>query len=233
MKKSPSNAHLFNFEDFGTQAQKYLDSVREKAREILEEAVSEAHVRSEELLADAEKIRETAREEGFQEGLKRGMAEAEARIEPEVQNRVRKEVETAVHSSETSMQGILVELQGLRLEMAHAWEEEFLRLVCRVAKVVLRREIASDPQIPLQWVRESLELCSGESSVVLKLHPEDAAMLQIPLERLCTEFNRLGRIEIKTDSTFSRGDCVLKTASGTLDSRLDVQLARIEEELKP
>lgn len=229
---SQSNSHLFNFEDFGSQAQQYLESVREKAREILEKSLLEAHTKSVQILEEAEQLREKARQEGFQAGFQQGMNDAQAQIEPEVQNRVRQEVEIAVGESEKSLQKMLLELKNLRIEMVEAWEKEFLRLVCRTARVVLRHELAAEPQISLQWIRETFELCSGENSLVLKLNPEDAALLKIPLERLCAEFNLLGRLEIKQDPTFSRGDCLLKTESGTLDQRLDVQLARIEEELQ-
>lgn len=232
MKREAPTPHLFNFEDLQSQAETYLEAVRKKAREIIEEATLETKQQQERLLAEADTIREKARQEGYQEGVRLGALEAENKIQAELQRRLQREVTSAVDSSRKGMINLLDQCANLREEMTQNWENAFLRLVFRVAKTVIRRELKQEPQISVQWVRETLELSLGENGLVLILNPEDAVLLKTPLERLFSEFRQLGEIEIRTDATLSRGDCILRSENGQLDQRLDSQLARIEEELR-
>lgn len=215
------NSHLFNFEDLEAQAEKYLEAVREKAREIVAKAAQ-----------NAERIQEEARQKGFQEGLKQGKNQALELVQDEVQARVQTEVEIISDQVLTQMRSIAGQCAELREELTRNWENAFLSLVTRVSRVILRRELEKDPQIEIQWIREMLQLCAGENSLILTLNPQDAERLQAPLERLAGEFGKIGQMTIKTSPAMARGDCVLKTENGQLDQRLDVQLERIAEELR-
>ena len=231
MKKEIPNAHLFNFEDLHSQAETYLGSVRQTARQILAKAVQEAETQKHSILLEADLIRTQAREEGFQEGLQRAFQEIESRVESQVQTQLQKKIEPAVQAAENGIFQILEQCADLREDLTQSWERAFMHLVSRVAKIIIRRELKADPQIATQWIREMLELCSGENSFTLELNPEDAVLLKPALDRIRSEFRQLGSLEVKLDPMLARGDCILRSENGTLDQRLDVQLARIEEEL--
>ncbi|MBQ4144858.1 MAG: hypothetical protein IJD43_15425 [Thermoguttaceae bacterium] len=231
MKKEIPNAHLFNFEDLHSQAETYLGSVRQTARQILAKAVQEAETQKHSILLEADSIRTQAREEGFQEGLQRAFQEIESRVESQVQTQLQKKIEPAVQAAENGIFQILEQCADLREDLTQSWERAFMHLVSRVAKIIIRRELKADPQIATQWIREMLELCSGENSFTLELNPEDAVLLKPALDRIRSEFRQLGSLEVKLDPMLARGDCILRSENGTLDQRLDVQLARIEEEL--
>ena len=231
MKKEIPSTHLFNFEDLHDQAESYLESVRQTARQILENAVQEAENQKQSLLQDAESIRVKAREEGFQEGLQQAVQELESRVEAQVQAQLQKKIDPAIQAAECGIFQILEQCADLRENLTQSWERAFVHLISRVAKIIIRRELKADPQIAAQWIREMLELCAGESSFVLDLNPEDAVLLEPALDRIRSEFRQLGSLEIKLDPMLARGDCILRSENGTLDQRLDVQLARIEEEL--
>jgi len=232
MKRETLNAHLFNFEDLESQAEEYLASVKKKAVDILEQAVRDAQVQREEILGDAELIRQNAHEEGFRAGVRLGLEQAESLIQENVQQRLEQEIAPAVEFAEKGLQELFRRCLLLREELSRNWENAFLQLVCRISHVIIRQELEKDPQISLSWIREMLELCSGENTLVLFMNPEDLRLLGSGLERLQGEFRQLGQIEIKADSKLARGDCVLKTENGQLDQRLSTQLARIEEELR-
>lgn len=215
------NSHLFNFEDLEAQAADYLESVKKKAREIVANAVQEA-----------EGIQDEARKKGFQEGLKQGKSHALELVQEEVRERVQNQVQTISNQVLAQIHAIASQCAGLREELTQNWENAFLTLVMRVSHVILRRELEKDPQIEIQWIREMLQLCAGENSLILTLNPQDAELLREPLERLAGEFGKIGHMTIKPSSAMAQGDCVLKTENGQLDQRLDVQLERIAEELR-
>lgn len=232
MKKETQNAHLFNFEDLKHQAETYLDSVRQRAKQILEEAASEVKSLKAQFLEETKDLRTEAEKKGYQDGLEKGIADAQNQIQQNVQERLQQEIQPAVSSAETVMLRLLEQYAALQKELAQNWEKSFLELICRISKAVIRRELKNDPQITLHWIREMLELSSSSNSFVLQMNPEDEELLKNSLEQLKSEFRQLGELEIKIEPSLERGDCILRSENGQLDQRLDVQLARIEEELR-
>lgn len=232
MKKEALNAHLFNFEDLKSQAEEYLASVKQKAGEFLEQTIHDAQVQRDEILEEADRIRRNAHEEGFRAGVRQGLEQAESLIQESVQQRLDHELAPAVQFAEKGIQELFRRCLSLREELSRNWESAFLQLICRISQVVIRQELERDPQISVRWIREALELCSGENTLMLLMNPEDVRNLGPSLERLRGEFRQLGQIEIKAEPQLARGDCILKTENGQLDQRLATQLARIEEELR-
>jgi flagellar biosynthesis/type III secretory pathway protein FliH len=136
------------------------------------------------------------------------------------------------------MQTILPALQkavaGLKDERMH-WHQQceatLVRLACRIAERLIRRELRDCPEIPRAWIRESLELASGAATISLRLHPQDLEGLGTGVDRLAEEIGRLAPLKVVADDTLDRGGCVVQTEFGTIDMQLPTQLARLEEEL--
>ncbi|MDO4571519.1 MAG: FliH/SctL family protein [Planctomycetia bacterium] len=223
---------LFNFDDLEQQAQKYLDAVRQEAREIIQNAVAQARKDSAEILKEAEKIRSDAHrlghEDGYAKGYNAGVVSREEEIQIGIQNGVAQELPTAA----AAIQNIARNLREVQASLTNEWQRAFLRLVCAVARQIVRRELQKDPSISENWIRETLELCSGENQIVLRLHPSTITTLKTSIKNIQTEFHKLGRIEIKPDDTLLPGECVLETEFGRMDQRIEAQLRRIMEELE-
>ena len=100
-----------------------------------------------------------------------------------------------------------------------------------MAARVCRRELERQPEIPLQLVKEALQLAAGSPSVRVLLNPADLASLGNQLQQLAAEISRLAPAELVADERIARGGCRVETQYGAIDQQFESQLNRIEQEL--
>ncbi len=189
-------------------AEAYLARVREQAHTILVEAHEQA-----------EAIRRTAEDEGRQAAQRQADSRASAGLSEQL-NTLLPALHQAVEQIEQARAGLL----------AH-WQRQAVGLSCKIASRVVRRELASQPDISVDLVSEALELVTAQAGVRVLLCPADMASLRPHVTRVAAELSRLGTVEIVADAKVTAGGCIVETRYGTIDQRVEAQLARIEEEL--
>lgn len=198
----------FNFEDVREHGDAYLTTVRDQARQILAKAVEESKA-----------IRQRAEAEGRQAGQRA--------LDEMLNQKVAQQLETALPAVRQAVQLI----EGSRPGWLAHWEQRAVHLAAAIAGRIVRRELQADPQITVQLVRDGLELARGSSEMRILLHPQDHAALGAQIERLATEFSRLGATTLVPDDRITPGGCRIETRHGAVDQQLEAQLARIEAEL--
>jgi flagellar assembly protein FliH len=92
--------------------------------------------------------------------------------------------------------------------------QQVLALACELARQVVRRELAADPQALLPVVREALGMLvmDGKPGVV-KLHAADLDLLQAPLRAESIAPN----IHFVADAAVARGDCLVESGGTVID----------------
>jgi len=68
--------------------------------------------------------------------------------------------------------------------------------------------------------------------VVVRLHPDDAAILERAAPDVAARAGRAS-FTVKADASIERGGCVVETDLGELDARIDVQLDALARALAP
>lgn len=198
----------FNLDDVRGNAEQYLTGIRQQAAHLLAEARREA---------DA--IRQRAAVEGQQA--------AEAAVERKLDARMQGVLATLAPALDQTLE----ELRQLRGAWLARWEHDAVHLACAIAARVIRRELRSDPHIPLELVREALALAAGSQRVRVRLSPQDHAALGAQAAQLAAEIARLAQAEVIADAGIEPGGCRVETEQGAIDQQFAAQLARIEEEL--
>lgn len=198
----------FSFADMGQQADAYLNQVREQAANIVAQATREA-----------EQIKSKAQAEGRQSALKAA--------ESAIQGRLDEQLKQLMPALESAAQQV-VEAKD---QWQRHWNKNLIRLATKIAERVIRREIASQPEIPLALIQEALELAAGNQKVTLHLNPADRTALGDRVQQLAARMVRLGPVHVVADETVSRGGCRVHTEFGVIDQQIESQLARIEAEL--
>jgi flagellar assembly protein FliH len=117
-------------------------------------------------------------------------------------------------------------------EWQRHWDQNLIHLAAKIAERVIRRELATQPEIPLTLVREALELATGSQKVVLHFHPADRAALGDRVQQLAARMVKLGPVQVVSDETVTRGGCRVHTEFGVIDQQIESQLQRIEAELQ-
>lgn len=146
---------------------------------------------------------------GFAQGEAQATEEGNRRLDDFVQNQG---VEAARHLA-TMVVGLDARLRQAEQDIAR----QVLALACELARQVVRRELASDPEAVLPVVREALGMLvmDGKPAVV-KLHAEDLALLQAPLK---AEFPA-PTLHWVADAAIARGDCLVESGGSVIDGSI-------------
>ncbi len=198
----------FNLRNMETQAQGYLDQVRAEAQTILREAEEEA-----------QRIRERAEKEGRDAALQA--------VERVMDEKVARHMQTLLPALEQAIE----QVQDSRQQWLHHWQHNAIQVATAIAAKVIRREIAQQPEIPLELIKETLELASGSEEIQLHLNPTDHQHLGRQAEQLAEQLSRLAPATVVADERITAGGCLAQTKFGVVDNQIESQLARIAEEL--
>ena len=198
----------FNFEDMSHRANDYLTVVRQQAEQILHNAK-----------AEAAQIAANARAEGRQAALAEAQQSLGATLD--------QQLATLLPALQQAVQDIRHSKSGW---LAH-WESQTITLATAIAEQIIRREVATTPEITLDLIRDALELAIGSGSVTIHLNPQDFEALRDRAESIARQLGKLGTTDIVPDQEVSPGGCRVVTEFGVIDQTFEAQLDRIGEEL--
>jgi flagellar assembly protein FliH len=198
----------FNFQELWGQAEDYLGHVRQEAAKI----VAQAH-------ADAAQVRKQAEQAGREA--------AEKAVERILDEKVAKQMATL----KPALQAVARQLADARGDWLDAWEQGSVHLAARMAEKILHAELSCRPELSRVMIREALDLAVGAADITLFLHPADYEHLRQEAGTICQWLDDLAPTQIVADETITRGGCRVTTRFGEIDQRLQIQLARIEQEL--
>jgi flagellar assembly protein FliH len=107
-----------------------------------------------------------------------------------------------------------------------------IELTTEIAKKVLKQELKSHPDSLLQLIKEVLASVYETSSITIGVAPDDFAFVQKQREQLMA-IDTGAHVEIKVlpDYSVEQGGCIIRTSSGSIDARIDVQLSEIKKVL--
>jgi flagellar assembly protein FliH len=199
----------FSFADMRGQANDYVETVRQEAAKI----VQQAH-------RDAEKIRRQAEVAGRQA--------AEAAAERVLDEKIGKRMETLL----PALEQLVSQLNEAKGELLRHWERSATKVITAISQRVIRRQLIHEPKIALDLIAESLQLAAGSADLTLHVNPTDYENLGPQIEQLSAALCRLAPAQIVADATISAGGCRVETKFGTIDQQIESQLRRIEQDLE-
>ena len=195
----------FHFDDVG---QTYLSRVRTEAARLVAEARGQAA-----------KIKAEAMEQGRQAAIDAAQAALRAQLDQQL----------------VSVLAALGEAAGSIAHSRQAWQQYWERhaveLATAIAQRLCRQELSRRPEIAAEWIREALAMAAGNGRLVLRLNPSDHASLATQAEAIASRLTGLGPVQILADPAITPGGCRVETEFGSLDQQLEVQLARLTQEL--
>jgi flagellar assembly protein FliH len=185
-----------------------LEEVEQQARDLLEVAQSEA----DNIIAQAQ----TQTAEIEREAREAGLAQARANIA--------EEISVAVEDLRQQLAHTLSELEPLYALIATRAERDLVKLALEIARKVVHREVATDPDIVLTLARVALERLHPRAVAKVRLHPEDLEYVTARRHQL----SNTSALEFVADASVGRGGCLIQSEHGDIDARLEEQFASIE-----
>ncbi len=212
----------FNFEDLKEKGEAYVAQIREQAQLLITQADQEA-----------ERIRNLAQQNGYENGRTEGFRDIEAEIQQRARELAQEEIDRRWQTTLPALEKLVQEVSREKESWIAAWERSAVKLSIAIAERIMRRQIQVHDRVPLEMVRESLLLASGQQELTVQIHPLDLEGLGNEIQHIQRMISPVGQIHFIPDANCRRGGCLIRTINGTIDARLETQLDRILAELIP
>ena len=154
-------------------------------------------------------------EESYQRGLQDGKSLAERGL-----LNVFKSLRTAAE-----------EMLQAREKLLRDSEDDLLQLSMAVARKIINREVTQDRQMVLRLVVLAIENLSEKDALVIRVHPDDHALLTSGLKDQVSRELAAVSFSFKSDPGLEIGSCQIETKRGTVDAGFEAQLDEVYRRL--
>lgn len=188
------------------------DRMREAAREEIARWWAERR-------AEDERIRAEAREAGYRQGYGEGAAEAERRVREEYAAMLA-EAASVVEQAARTKREMIAEAEPFLVELSVA-----------IAEKILSRQLTLERQWVIDLVREQLSRRKDAGTVTVCVAPHNFALVREARQELRAALDSRAELLIVADPSVRDDGCVIRSAFGSVDARLETQLSEIRRAL--
>lgn len=196
--------------------------VREASREaeaIVEAARAEAEEWWQQRREQDEHLIEAVKSEAFQQGYQEGIQ----RAEEEMQRKLAEMMEEA--------RAVLQEAYKSRDVIIQEAEPFLVELSCDIAEKIVDKQLTVEPDFAMDLIRKNLARKREQGLISLCVSPAQFAFVNAAREELALAVDSQAELQILPDSTVKDKGCVIRSSFGSIDARIDTQLAEIKKEL--
>ena len=174
-----------------------------KAEEEAHLILHEARTNAAEILNSAEQTAENIRRESYEKGRE---------------------------ESEAEMVENILAIKDERARNLVNIEQEVLRLAVKIAEKIIGEEIKHDENVRGEIVLNALRHARQQEMLTVRVSAADLPLLENMREKI-DSFGRAKFIDFVADQAVKSGGCIIESASGTIDARLETQLRILEKSL--
>jgi flagellar assembly protein FliH len=154
-------------------------------------------------------------QEAFDAGCREGHAQGRAAAENELQPLFQKLAES------------VRDMADFRPRLRAQAESDIVKLAMAIARRILNRELATDPEAISGLVRVGLERVRVQELIRIRAHPDHVAAIRESIART----GGASQTELVADPTQERGGIIFETTRGDLDVSVETQLREIDRGL--
>jgi len=193
-----------------------VDNELRGAQTEVEQMIDRARQQADIIIRSARAEAQTVLDEARKEGLRAGMTEAIGRCDELIQR----------------IEDDIASLQAEREEFIERLEPEVLKLCLSIAEKIIRHEVKTDHRVVLRAIKACLRRVKNNGEVFVRVSPEEIEGVRAKRDELVGILDGVATVSVVDDRRVSPGGCVVETATGDLDARIETQLERIEKRLQ-
>lgn len=210
------HSHLLA-EEAKEQAQAIIEAAQEEAllmKTSAEQQISEWWEENEKKL---QALTLEAKESGFDDGFQMGKQAAESEIQQTYQVKL-EQVEQFIQKAYEQKEAIISEAEPFLLELSTA-----------IAEQIIRQELEDQPDKFLHLIKQHILRFKEKESISICVHPEDFEFIESKRALLVAVVNGETEIKVIPDHTVTPKGCIIRTAYGSVDARIDTQIEEIKK----
>lgn len=219
-------AAVFDLGDVRRQADDTLETAKREAAAIIARATEEARG-----LVDG--AAERGFTEGFEKGIEEGRREGLEAGRAEGESAAREAMVARLQQLEQGWVEALQTWNTQRITQAEEARRDLLRFAMTITRRIVGRMPSYDEELVLGQVAQAIELLAERTRLRIRVHPDDAALLETHLGRILASAGIEDDATIEPDETVGCGQCVICSPEGEIDGRFETQLDRIISGLLP
>lgn len=219
-----SAALLAQVEERQSERDAAVRAAEEEAARIVARAREQAQALLTAARQEQDKIRQQAQQDGYEAGLAMGRQEGLAQAEAQCREKLS---QAAAHAS-----SLLAAAEQERRELLNLAERQIIQVALAVAGKVLQRELTENEQAVVPIVQAALAPVVDQAVITVRVHPDDFVAVETARPELVKMLKHPDALRLAVDESLSRGDCVVDTAAGSVDARVDTQLTAIRQALE-
>ena len=158
---------------------------------------------------EADNIKRTAFEEGYKAGVEKAQAD---------------------------MQVFKEQLKAFLTAKKEVFEyiaPDILEISVDIARKIIKKEVATDPQIVMNIIIDILKNVSKtEPKIMIKVHPAEVQFVKDNMPNAVYELGVEAKISVVGDENLQEGGCIFETSNGIVDASIDAQVEIIKKALK-
>lgn len=162
---------------------------------------------------------EASKKAGFEQGYSEGASQSEAEMRQIWDQKL----------SEAS--DVLKTAFDMREQIIQEAEPFLVELSCAIAEKIIGQQLTLAPNMAIELIRKSLSRRREQGVITLCVAPSQLAFVQAAREELHFAIDSQAELQILPDSTVKDNGCVIRSAFGSIDARIDTQLSEIKREL--
>lgn len=172
----------------------------------------------------AEEVREEASRQGFDQGFAEGRAAALAETG--------RMLEAERDSMRVVLQTFVDRISDERRRMWRDAEPQIIAFVLEVAGKIVKDEARVNRDVVLSVVRNALRRVVDTENIRIRVNMDDLDTVRSSRDELSTLIESIRHVEIVADRRVDSGGCVVETASGTIDAKIDTQVDEVASALR-
>lgn len=210
------DAEAASLQNESIQEQEQLRQEIEEARNELASLQAQIEQEKEQAQLEIDQMKakafEEANEQGYQEGYQKGLDSVQE---------LQKQCEDERLQQEQEYQKKLEEMEPLMVDT-----------LCDVYSHIFKVEAKEHKELVLKLLQDTLLKVDGTGSIIVHVAKEDYAYVQEQKGALLEEAGmQSSSVEIVSDVTLARAQCMIETEGGVYDCSLDTELAELKRRL--
>ncbi|MEH7505260.1 FliH/SctL family protein [Neobacillus drentensis] len=226
--ESNQQAHLESDETVGNNGQQIIQEAKAQAHSIIEMAEQTAHslkMAAEEKITKwweenhqkLEVLAHESEQKGYHDGYAAGKQEAEIEIQREYLGKI-EQVQYLLEEAYEQKEAIISEAEPFLLELSTI-----------IATHIIKQELDNNPDQFVELIKQHILRFKEKEFITVCVHPDDFDFIQSQRAHLVAVVNGETEIKIIPDHSVSSKGCIIRTAYGSVDARIDTQIEEIKK----
>lgn len=128
------------------------------------------------------------------------------------------------------LNGVIESLRNAAAQVIHQTESALMQLALESAQKIIAG-VAITPEMVEAVVKEALRQAEDTAEVVVKLHPDDMALLEKQNASILNNAPGSRPLRFAASAEVSRGGCLVQTRFGVIDARRETKVEQLKEAL--